>query len=225
MKDVNINIDNPDDLINEEKSTVEDIEVSEFNPECERLELKEDLDEKTISYIEREIRTSYEYKKYLNYLKTELDLTKCSLLPNIDCSDGAASLEFHHYPINLFEITEIVGTQMIETLGEHDKISCFDIAERVMEEHYKGNVGLVPLTKTLHEMAHNRSIIVPITKVNGNYKAFLKKYDSYIPTEIKDRITDAETTSISDDAIAYNNSKLEKNIVKYNITYLSTDEE
>ena len=34
------------------------------------------------------------------YLKEELDLTKCALLPNLDCSDGAASLEFHHFPMN-----------------------------------------------------------------------------------------------------------------------------
>ena len=94
-------------------------------------------------------------------MKTELDLTKCALLPGIDCSEGAASLEFHHYPMNLYEITETIGNQMLETLAEDEKLSCFDIAERVMEEHYRGNIGLIPLTKTLHDMAHNKSIIIP----------------------------------------------------------------
>ena len=88
-----------------------------------------------------------------------------------------------------------------------------------MEEHYRGLIGLVPLTTTLHEMAHNRTIIVPITKVEGNYKKFIKKYSSYISTDIKDRISEAEINSTSEDAKIFNESKLEKNITTFNIKY------
>lgn len=220
MKDVTIDID-LDNLPEEpEKSTQYEINISEFDSTSSYLELEEDIDEKTISYIEKEIRGSFEYKKYINYLKNELDLTKCSLLPGIDCKEGAASLEFHHYPLNLYEITEAIARQRVLTLGEDEKVSCFEIAEQVMEEHFKGNVGVVPLTKTLHEMAHNRTIIIPITKVEGNYKKFIQKYSSYIATDIKERVSEAEINSISDDAKLFNSAKLEKNITKFNVKYL-----
>ena len=227
MKNVDITkleIENrPDDI--PEKVTEFDIDVSEYSEDSAYIEIKEDLTEKVINYIEKEVRSSYEYRKYINYLKEELDLTKCSLLPGIDCSNGAASIEFHHYPMNLYEITEIVGTQMLKSLVDDEKLSCFEIAERVMEEHYRGNIGLIPLTKTLHDMAHNNSIIIPISKVNGNYERFLKKYNSYISDDIKDRIAEAKLNSESDESKLYNQKKLEKNIANYNITYYNDDSE
>lgn len=204
-----------------EPSTEYTINIEEFDPESAYLELPEELDQKTVTYIEREIRNSYEYRSYINYLKNELDLTRCSLLPNLDINSEKFSLEFHHYPMNLFEIAQVVGTQMITNCNEGDKISCFDIAQKVVEEHYRNNIGLVPLTKTLHDMAHNRAIIIPISKVHGNYKKFVEKYHDYISEEILDRIHDAEMNSESDDSKAYNKSKLEKNISHYNITYIS----
>lgn len=212
------------DKVAEQTSTY-DININEFDADSAYLELPEELDTKMVLYIEREIRNSYEYRSYVNYLKTELDLTRCSLLPNLDINSAKFSLEFHHYPINLFEITQIVGSKMLADCGEGQKVSCFDIAEKVVEEHYKNNVGLIPLTKTLHDMAHNRAIIIPISKVHGNYKKFMVKYRDYIPEEILDRITDAEMNSESDDAKAYNNTKLEKNISHYNVTYNSKDKD
>ena len=208
-----------------EKRTSASAEVSSYDISQNYLEVPEDLTEKTIGYIEKEVRGSYEYKKYINYLKSELDLTRCSLLPNLDCSNGAASLEFHHYPLNLYEITETVGISMIQDLKAGEKVSCFDIAERVMEEHYRGNVGLIPLTKTLHEMAHNKSIIIPISKVNGDYKAFVKKYANEISPDIIQRIHEAEMTSESDESKLYNQMKLEKNILDLDITYIRDDED
>lgn len=207
-----------------EKFTNYEINITEFDKTSAYLELPEDITEKVIQYIEREVRSSFEYKKYINYLKNELDLTKCSLMPGIDCRDGAASLEFHHYPLNLYEIVEAIINQRISILGEDEKVSCFDIAEQVMEEHFRGNIGVVPLTKTMHDMAHNRTIIVPITKVEGNYKYFIKKYSSYIPEDIKSRVQEAEINSISEDSQLYNKSKLEKNITTFSVKYLPREE-
>ena len=42
--------------------------------------------------------------------------------------------------------------------------------------------------------------------------------------DIKDRIKEAELTSEEDDAKLYNSRKLEKNISKYNIEYVSREE-
>jgi hypothetical protein len=110
---------------------------------------------------------------------------------------------------------------MIDELKDKQKLSPFSICEKVMEEHYRNNIGLVPLSTTLHQMAHNKSINIPIDKVNGNYKRFIKNYSEFIDDDIKDRITDAELLSITEEAKDYDNTKLEKKIVNYNITYLS----
>lgn len=208
-----------------EKRTKVNIDIQEYDSKVAYLDILEDLDDKTISYIEREIRNSIEYRNYINYLKNELDLTKCSLMPGIDIKETAVSLEFHHYPLTLFDITKIVGSEMIDKLDDNEKVSCFDISERVLEEHYLNNVGLVPLTKTMHDMAHNRTIVVPIDKVNGNYKSFLQKYSNYIDEEIQDKVTEIEMESMSDESKQYNKTKLEKNIMEYNINYYRNQNE
>ena len=43
--------------------------ITEFDKTSAYLELPEDITEKVIQYIEREVRSSFEYKKYINYLK------------------------------------------------------------------------------------------------------------------------------------------------------------
>ena len=205
-----------------EEFTEYKIEISDYDSQNAYLEFEEELDKKAISYIEREVRNSYEYRSYVNYLKEELDLTKCSLLPNLDINKiKNISLEFHHYPMNLFEITEAVGKKMISDAKENEKVSCFDIAEQVVAEHYKNNIGLVPLTKTLHDMAHNKAIIIPFDKINGNYKNFLVNYDKYISEDVKERIKEAEILNLSDseNIDIYNKTKLEKNISHYNSEY------
>jgi len=223
MKDVAPEIDISNLPKDPEKETGFSIEVSDYDETLSYLSSIDELDEKAVKYMEKEIRSSYEYSNYIRYLKDELDLTKCPLLPGLDCSDGAASLEFHHYPFTLYEITEIVAKKMLNSLGSDDSISCFDISEQVMKEHYLGNVGLIPMTKTLHDMAHNNTIVVPISKVNGNYKKFIEKYSSNIDDEKKERIRLAEANSESDDSNLYNSLKLEKNIAKYNIIYNEED--
>ena len=209
---------------NNEKHLDLDIDVCDFDSTIASFEIDEDLDEKTISYLERLIRQSYEYKEYINYMKTELDLTKCALIPNLNQKELKFSLEFHHYPFNLFEIVQIIGSKMIDDLDEDKKLSAFDLCEKVMEEHYRNNIGLVPLSTTLHEMAHNKAIYIPMSSVNGNYKRFMKKYSDYIDEDLKDRVQENELDSITTEAKEYNTKKLEKTIVNYNITYNKDDD-
>ena len=200
------------------------IEVTEFDKNLAHIDDISEVDEKLISYIEREVRGSYEYRKYIKYLKTDLNLTKCALMDNIDTNIDAVSLEFHHYPINLYEITDTVAKKMVDNLAEGDSLSCFEIASQVVKEHYEGNVGLVPLTVSLHEMAHNRAIIIPTDKINGNYKHFVAKYSNFIEDPIIERIQDVELQNDTQEAKNFNASKLEKKIKKFNITYNKRDD-
>ena len=129
MKNAEVSIDLKKLPDEPEKSTTVDISINDFDSTVCDIRSEDEFTDKTISYIEKEVRSSYEYRKYINYLKTELDLTKCALLPNLDCSNGAASLEFHHFPMNLYEITEAVGKKMIDQLEDDESVSCFDISE------------------------------------------------------------------------------------------------
>ena len=213
------------DFENNEKHIDLELDVCDFDSTIASFEIDEDLDEKTISYLERLIRQSYEYKEYINYMKTELDLTKCALMPNLDQKDLKFTLEFHHYPFNLFEIVSIIGAKMIDDLKDDKKLSAFDLCEKVMEEHYRNNIGLVPLSTTIHEMAHNKALYIPMSAVNGNYKRFMKKYSDYIDDDLKDRVQENELDSITTEAKEYNKTKLEKTIVNYNIKYNKDDDE
>jgi len=215
---------NVQDVVNNEDKIELNMSVSDFDMSVAEIDSTEDIDMKLVSYIEKEIRNSFEYRSYVQYLKDELDLTKCALLPSIDVKTTPVTLEFHHFPLTLFDITETIAKSMVHK-AKSETVSCFNIAEEVVLEHFRNNVGLVPLTETLHQMAHNNAIIVPINKVNGNYKEFINKYKAFIEHDKLDRITMMEAYNDSDDAQQYNNDKLKKRIVNYNIEYRKNKKE
>jgi hypothetical protein len=218
------NIDNKvaKKVINDEKKIDFNMKVSEFDVTQAHLDSAEDLDAKTIGAIEKQIRGSYEYRSYVNYLKNELDLTRCALMPGMDTKVVPVSLEFHHFPFTLYDVTEIIGRSM---LSDDNAVSTLDISEKVMEEHFRNNIGLVPLTLTLHEMAHNGAIAIPFSSINGNYKAFMEKYDAFITKDQVDRITILQQYNASDEAKDMNKRKLEKRIANYNIEYINPDDQ
>jgi hypothetical protein len=211
------------DLINDEEKIEFNISVSDFDVSIAELTSVEDMTPKMIQYIEKQIRNSFEYRNYVQYLKDELDLTKCSLLPNIDIKTTPVSLEMHHFPFTLYDVTDIIGRSMIDK-EQGNPVSCFDISERVMEEHFKNNIGLVPLTETLHQMAHNNAIVIPLDKVNGNYKQFITDYERYIPENTIEKINNVEMYNKTDEAKEFNKNKLKKKIANYNIEYKKEDD-
>ena len=193
-----------------------DLTVQEFDEDYSHIENIEDFDEKTIKYLERMIRGSYEYKEYIKYLKNELDIKKCVLTPGLDLENVQFQLEFHHYPLSLFEIVDIVGNSLLKK-NNSSSVSMFDIMEQVMKEHYEGHVGLVPLSSTVHEMFHNGAIEIPIESVYGDYKQFCKKYNNSLTPEINEKLIMASSIH-SEDAKSFN-QKLKKNILNYSVSY------
>ena len=58
------------------------------------------------------IRTSLEYKTYIELLRTNiLELNRDSIMSNITTAD--TSMEFHHYPFSLYEIVETCMSQHV----------------------------------------------------------------------------------------------------------------
>ena len=208
---------NDPDFQKEHDAVDVDMDVQRFDENFSGLELPEEINQKVISYLEKIIRKSYEYKQYIGYLKSELDITTCALIPTLDISELDISLEFHHYPITLYDIVETLIHKYFATRKNNEKISMFDVMEEAMKEHYAGDIGLVPLSATMHEMAHSGAIKIPFTSVYGNVDKFVAKYGQYMRPELKDKVTNAK---LIDNKIAEEfNKKLEKNVMHYNIEY------
>lgn len=143
---------------------------------------------KFIKTTERLIRSSMEYRDYISFLKENIGLDSCLFFQKITAGSKSkkVKIELHHEPLTLFDIVNIVLTKYQE---EGLEIDALDISDEVMDIHYRNLVGLVPLSKTAHEMVHNSTkLFVPINMCYGNYSEFLKEYDSYISDEIYDKI-------------------------------------
>ena len=82
-------------------------------------------------------------------------------------------IELHHYPLNLFQIVETV---MNYHVIHGDRFTSFSLALEILQLHYQNKIGLVPLDKTNHELAHNYSIFLSSKQIFGNRKEFVKQY-------------------------------------------------
>lgn len=134
---------------------------------------------KFISRVEKVVRSSMEYKDYIQFLKEHVGLDSCVFFQNVtNNKKGRISIEIHHEPFTLYDIVAVVLEKFIK---EGRAINDLDIADEVMELHYANKVGLVPLSKTAHQVVHNSTkLFVPLNMVYGQYSQFLNEYDEYI---------------------------------------------
>lgn len=202
-------------LTNNEDYTNVNIDVNNFDMSSYEYTTEDDITDKEIKYVEGVIRRSNEYKRYINYLRTELDISSDAILKNIDVKDTPVGFEMHHHPFNLYTIVYSIMKFMIST---EQHVTIYDICEKVMYEHYAGNIGMVGLTSTGHELAHSRSILIPWSEVYGNPSIFVDKYKDCISPEALAYYEEAIT--ITDvQANIKNSETYDKNILKYNIAY------
>ena len=134
---------------------------------------------KLIKASERQIRSSFEYSKYLGFLKNELNMVRCSFFAKVDADK--ASIEMHHYPFTLFELCDVV---MSKQLDEGKRVTSFSITNEVLKLHYAHLAGLVPLSVTVHQLAHAGKVFINIAQVFGNIAEFVKRYREYIDQEL-----------------------------------------
>lgn len=142
-------------------------------------------DEKSFTHyidaVERNVRSSFEYRQMVNYLRDYLDMNKCAFYENVTNADTTkVRIEIHHAPFMLRDICYIVYNKRAafnEPLDEEL------VAKEIMYIHYCLWVGLIPLAETVHELVHNQYIFVPSTKVLGNWKEFYNRYEPYMSPE------------------------------------------
>jgi len=113
-------------------------------------------------------------------MKNSFDLKRCAVLSNLDMSDNL-SLEMHHCPLTLFDIISIVINYRF---SQSKKVTTFSIADEVINLHLKGAVGVVPLSISIHQMVHERSVIIHPAMVSGNYLEFIRSYANGIDEEM-----------------------------------------
>lgn len=136
-----------------------------------------------IKDVERIVRKSNEYKQYIKFLKDEIDMTECAFFTNINNKNpnSGVSIEIHHEPMTLFDISNIVIDKWIDLDMD---INPLLIAEEVMGLHYKNQVGLIPLSATVHQLVHDGKIFIPLQSVYGDYLSFIEEYGAYISDPI-----------------------------------------
>jgi hypothetical protein len=128
--------------------------------------------------IERLIRTSFEYKEFISFMKSELDMGKCYFFFNINqryMKRKKIGIEIHHTPLTLFDIVSIVYNY-----NKENDLSLLDlyISQVVMKLHYQKLIGLIPLSTTLHELAHAGELFINTSYIWGEWEQFLTQYRS-----------------------------------------------
>jgi hypothetical protein len=194
------------------KNDIEIVKIDVGEPKSFSYNFYEFDDEKKlkkyIKSIESLVRNSIEYRNYTKYLKEEQDLTACKFLSNVDGRDiKGVSIELHHYPFNLYEIVDTVLKKQTDFYSH--STNKFEVANEVMRIHYENIIGLVPLTKTVHELAHNGEVFINLGFVYGNVKKFIEIYNEYISQELFDAL-ETLTDLSNKNALQSNNYILKK---------------
>jgi len=132
---------------------------------------------KFIKSVERMVRSSYEYKLWKTYLIDVLGLTTCVIT---DENLAELTLEVHHHVPCLYIIVKALLNESIE----NEEFFCtYDIATKVMELHFKNQLGYAMMCKSMHEKYHNGFLEIPIESIKGNYMEFINLYSRYLDAE------------------------------------------
>lgn len=137
---------------------------------------------KYIKDLERIVRGSFEYRQFIQYLRENMDMDKCAVMENVTNKDNyKVKIEIHHSPFTLYDICVTVLNRRL-ALGLPTNIEL--VALEVVGLHYYLMVGLIPLSKTVHQLVHNQYLFVPVTNVLGFYDSFIDIYHDYISPEL-----------------------------------------
>lgn len=147
--------------------------------------------------VERIVRQSHAYKKFIAFLREHVDINCCSFYKNINNIDtNSIHIEIHHEPFTLFDIVNIVYSKR---LALHEPLTENMIAKEVIWNHYRMTVGLIPLSETVHELVHNGFLFIPTTNIFGYYKKFYNDYEAFIDPNLKRTLLRNEQISLEYD--------------------------
>ena len=151
----------PDNIILGEKNKNNIIivdNVPEFDYQIWDLDSEKDF-RKYLFAIEKEVRQSIEYKELIQYIKDNYDMNRCSFIKVSGTDEVDVHIEVHHYPYTLFDIVNIVYRKRV---FYQESLEVQLVAKEVTMLHYKLLVGLIPLSKTVHELVHDGKLFIPV---------------------------------------------------------------
>lgn len=166
----------------DENEKIEYRVITEVPEEVYKESIGTDVEKiKLIKRVERMVRSSGEYRDYTFFLRNNMNMNACAFFNNISkTTSSRIKVEIHHAPLTLFDICMII---LERAIAEGDEINDCLLAEEAARAHYNNCVGLIPLSKTLHELAHPKGdsepLVIPLYMVYGNYLEFLKEYKPY----------------------------------------------
>lgn len=152
---------------------------------------------KYLSTIEKEVRSSYEYRTMIQYLKDNMGMDQCSFIKT-DKDKCSVSIEIHHYPFTLYDIVNIVYRKRIKY---QESLDVEMMAKEITMLHYKLLIGLIPLSTTVHQLVHDGKIFIPVQNVFGRYDKFVEFYKPFCDDEqieTLDRIIQYSAEQLSD---------------------------
>lgn len=133
-----------------------------------------------IKGCEQQVRKHPDYSIFVDTIR-ENCMSQCQILGNISSMD--AVIEAHHGPIfTLFDYCVIITNFLLKKEG---KVTTFRVAKLVLDEHFNGNVQIVMLAKTPHQLIDTGEMFINLNQGIGNVTKFIKKYkegldESYI---------------------------------------------
>lgn len=195
-------------------STIKLENVQDYDIECYCLEDEKEFN-KFINDTERDIRRSYEYREFIKYIRDNMQMNKCAFLEGVTNEETFdIKIEIHHYPFSLHDIVEIV---LKKRLYYKESTSKFMVAKEVMSLHYKLVVGLIPLSQTVHELAHSGKLFVPSDKVVGRYNMFVNLYKPFCTVEQLEVLDRIEKYSRENRSDILDTTILNQNTITYEI--------
>lgn len=169
-------------------------DIPEYDIEAYDIYSDKDF-KKYIQDVEKEVRSSIEYKRAIRYLKNYMGMNESAFMEDISSeNDNKISIELHHSPFTLFDIALIVFNKRLY-YGESLELQA--TSKEVAKLHYYLVVGLVALTKTEHELVHSSFLFVPANKVLGNYGKFITYYKNFMTPDQIDIIDRIEEYSMT----------------------------
>lgn len=149
---------------------------------------------KYIADLERFVRSSYEYRAMVQYLRNYMNMNYCAFMPAVTNEfTTKIRIEIHHSP---FTLRDICVTIYNKRSKNRECLNIESVAYEVLYIHYCLMVGLIPLSETVHELVHSQYIFIPVDKVYGYYKQFVNTYYEYIDPELIDRLNELERLTI-----------------------------
>lgn len=139
--------------------------------------------DKIIKKIEGLVRHSKQYKTFTDIIRENLNYD--AYFKHLKA--GEVSIDLHHYPFTLYDVVQII---IISKIIQKQRFSTCMIASEVLKLHFQNEIGLIPLSKTSHQLVHCGKLKIDYNMTFGMVDTFVKKYNKFMTNYQKNKYND-----------------------------------